>query len=81
MNVLWLQLQSTDSHLDDSEQEAAGQRGHLNKLTRELGELNRTVSHLHSQLGNVTGASFNGKTCGVQCPFKRGTQENAPCLS
>ena len=61
MDELWQQLQATDSNLDGTEKEATGQRSRLNKLSRELGELNRTVSYLSRQMGKMTNASFNGK--------------------
>nr|XP_028575499.1 laminin subunit beta-2-like isoform X1 [Podarcis muralis] len=56
---LWQQLQATDSHLDGTEKEAGGQKRRLNVLSQELGELNRTVSYLNSQLQRMTNASFN----------------------
>uniref|UniRef100_A0A670K2I7 Laminin subunit beta 2 n=1 Tax=Podarcis muralis TaxID=64176 RepID=A0A670K2I7_PODMU len=59
LNELWQQLQATDSHLDGTEKEAGGQKRRLNVLSQELGELNRTVSYLNSQLQRMTNASFN----------------------
>lgn len=61
MDGIWQQLQATDSHLDDTEQEAAGQRGRLNALSQELGKLNLTVSYLSSHLERMANASFNGR--------------------
>lgn len=61
---LWQQLQATDSHLDGTEKEADGQKRRLNVLSQELGELNRTVSYLNSQLQRMTNASFNSKKRG-----------------
>ncbi|XP_048346182.1 laminin subunit beta-1-like isoform X1 [Sphaerodactylus townsendi] len=59
MDDLWQQLQTTDSHLGGTEQDAAGQRSRLNALNRELGMLNRTVGHLRNQLDTIAGANFN----------------------
>ncbi|KAH0630315.1 hypothetical protein JD844_013234 [Phrynosoma platyrhinos] len=59
MDELWQQLQTTDSHLDGTEQAATGQRSRLNKLSHELSELNRTVSYLSSQWGGMANTSFN----------------------
>ncbi|KAJ6668153.1 hypothetical protein lerEdw1_015530 [Lerista edwardsae] len=74
MDGIWQQLQATDSHLDDTEQEAAGQRGRLNALSQELGELNLTVSYLSSQLERMANASFNESFRSILESFRQSEQ-------
>lgn len=71
MDEIWQQLQTTDSHLEGTERDAAGQRSRLKALNRELDALNRTVSHLRNQMGSIAGANFNGKKNGGHCPCQR----------
>lgn len=74
MDDIWQQLQATDSHLDSTEQEDAGQRSHLNALSQELGKLNLTVSYLNTQLGRMTNASFNESFRSILESFRQSEQ-------
>ncbi|XP_060622491.2 laminin subunit beta-1-like isoform X1 [Anolis sagrei] len=59
MDELWQQLQATDSHLDETDRTDTGQRSHLNKLNRELRELNHTVNHLRKMSNGSFNESFH----------------------
>lgn len=65
MDDFWNRLQELEQHLDQLEQGDVRHRDRLAGLSRELGGLNRTASHLQGVLGTVAAAGFGG-----ECPVR-----------
>ncbi|OPJ71971.1 hypothetical protein AV530_009303 [Patagioenas fasciata monilis] len=59
LDDFWKQLQELEQHLDQLSQADVRHRNRLAGLTRELGGLNRTISHLQILLGTVAAAGFD----------------------
>lgn len=55
-------LQELEQHLDQVAQADMQHHDRLAELSRELGGLNRTTSHLQILLGTVAAAGFSGKS-------------------
>lgn len=62
LDDFWKQLQELEQHLDQLSQADVRHRDRLAGLTRDLGALNRTTSHLQILLGTVAAAGFDGKS-------------------
>ena len=62
LDDFWKQLQELEQHLDQLAQADVWHRDRLAGLSRELGGLNRTASHLQILLSNVAAAGFSGKS-------------------
>ncbi|XP_052633603.1 laminin subunit beta-4-like isoform X4 [Harpia harpyja] len=58
LDDFWKQLQELEQHLDQLAQADVQHRGRLAGLSRELGGLNRTASHLQILLSTVAAAGF-----------------------
>jgi len=62
LDDFWKQLQELEQHLDQVAQTDVQHCDRLARLSRELGGLNRTASHLQILLGTVAAAGFGGKS-------------------
>ncbi|XP_005053248.1 PREDICTED: laminin subunit beta-2-like isoform X2 [Ficedula albicollis] len=59
LDNFWKHLQEVERHLDQLVQADTQQHGQLAELSRELGGLNRTASHLQTLLSTVASAGFS----------------------
>lgn len=62
LDNFWKHLQELERRLDRLAQADTRHHGRLAELSRELGGLNRTTSHLQMLLGTVAAAGFSGKS-------------------
>lgn len=62
LDNFWKHIQGLEQHLDRLAQADVQHHDRLAELSRELGGLNRTTSHLQILLGTVAAAGFSGKS-------------------
>lgn len=62
LDNFWKHLQELERHLNQLAQADMQQHDRLAELSRELGGLNRTASHLQNLLSTVASAGFSGKS-------------------
>ncbi|CAM5165168.1 unnamed protein product [Natator depressus] len=74
MDEVWKQLQAAEGRLDEPAGADAEQRGRLASLSRELRELNLTLSRQQEQLARWEGASFGESYRSIRASSERSRQ-------